>query len=56
MLRPVLALFVLATAACAPAPSELNPPDTGWWMRDYSVTHDPHHPWQFQRYDFDGGR
>ncbi len=57
MRRVSCLLLLLALAACAPARSELYPPDQGWWMQDYSVTHDPHHPWQFQRYnEIDNGR
>jgi hypothetical protein len=50
-------LMLLPLAACAPSQSELYPTDDSYWMHDYSVTHDPHHPWQFQHYqDMDGGR
>jgi hypothetical protein len=51
-------LLLLALAGCAPAQSELYPPNAdSYWMRQYSVTHDPHRPWQFQQYnEFDGGR
>ena len=52
------ALFVLLLlTGCAASNSELYPADNSYWMRQYSVTHDPHHPWQFQNYfDMDSSR
>jgi hypothetical protein len=57
MPRLLILLWLIPLAACAPSHSELYPDESGWWMRNYSVTHDPHHPWQFQKYNSgDGGR
>jgi len=51
----LLPMLLLTACDIAPAQSELDPPLSETQSHSYSITQDPHHPWQFQRWDYNSG-